>query len=185
MSAMPEAFTGQAANDTDSQETREWLDALSAVIGAEGGERAHFLLEQLIDHARQAGIDVPFSANTAYVNTIPTEQEERCPGNVEVEERLRAYMRWNAMAMVVRANRIHPETRERLARWRQEMPRSEHFPQYLFGLPHVETQLHYPVLDGLGLLDPAVAKAEMAARPDVRAFARKTVDSLTREYKQA
>ncbi|HEX6705997.1 MAG TPA: pyruvate dehydrogenase (acetyl-transferring), homodimeric type [Albitalea sp.] len=109
MAAMPEPFVGAAANDTDSQETREWLDALSAVIGTEGGERAHFLLEHLIDHARQAGIDVPFSANTAYVNTIPADQEERCPGNLEVEERLRAYMRWNAMAMVVKANRLHPE----------------------------------------------------------------------------
>lgn len=108
MSAMPEPFIGAAANDTDAQETREWLDALSAVIGTEGGERAHFLLETLIDHARQAGIDVPFSANTAYVNTIPTDQEERCPGNLEIEERLRAYMRWNAMAMVVKANRLHP-----------------------------------------------------------------------------
>jgi pyruvate dehydrogenase E1 component len=84
------------------------MDALSAVIGAEGGERAHFLLEQLISVARQAGIDVPFSANTAYVNTIPTDQEERSPGNIEFEERLRAYMRWNAMAMVVKANRLHP-----------------------------------------------------------------------------
>jgi pyruvate dehydrogenase E1 component len=109
MAAMPEPFIGAAANDTDSQETREWLDALSAVIGAEGGDRAHFLLEQLIDHARQAGIDVPFSANTAYVNTIPADQEERTPGNIEIEERLRAYMRWNAMAMVVKANRLHPE----------------------------------------------------------------------------
>ena len=108
MSAMPEMPFDGAANDVDSQETREWLDALASVIGAEGGERAHFLLEQLIDHARQAGIDVPFSANTAYVNTIPTDQEERCPGNLEMEERLRAYMRWNAMAMVVRANRLHP-----------------------------------------------------------------------------
>ncbi|WP_046112357.1 pyruvate dehydrogenase (acetyl-transferring), homodimeric type [Aquincola tertiaricarbonis] len=109
MSAVPESFSGgAAANDSDSQETREWLDALSAVIGAEGGERAHFLLEQLIDHARQAGIDVPFSATTAYVNTIPTDQEERCGGNLEIEERLRAYMRWNAMAMVVKANRLHP-----------------------------------------------------------------------------
>lgn len=107
MSAMPD-FLGAAANDADSQETREWLDALSAVIGTEGDERAHFLLEQLIDHARQAGIDVPFSANTAYVNTIPTDQEERCPGNLEIEERLRAFMRWNAMAMVVKANRLHP-----------------------------------------------------------------------------
>ncbi|TMH35269.1 MAG: pyruvate dehydrogenase (acetyl-transferring), homodimeric type [Betaproteobacteria bacterium] len=108
MSAMPESFVGAAANDADAQETREWLDALSAVIGTEGGERAHFLLDTLIDHARQAGIDVPFSATTAYVNTIPVDQEERCPGNLEVEERLRAYMRWNAMAMVVKANRLHP-----------------------------------------------------------------------------
>jgi len=109
MSALPDNLpaTG-AANDADAGETREWLDALSAVIGSEGSDRAHFLLEQLIDHARQAGIDVPFSATTAYVNTIPTEQEERCPGNLEIEERLRAYMRWNAMAMVVKANRLNP-----------------------------------------------------------------------------
>jgi len=85
----------------------------------------------------------------------------------------------------VKANRIHPETKERLARWRTKMPRREDFPDYLGGLPHVETQLHYPVLDGLGLLDPAVAKAEMAERPEIRAFARKTVDGLTKEYKQA
>ena len=109
MSAQPQSFLGAAANDTDSQETREWLDALSAVIGEEGGERAHFLLETLIDHARQAGVEVPFSANTAYVNTIPVDQEERFPGNIEIEERLRAFMRWNAMAMVVRANRANPE----------------------------------------------------------------------------
>jgi len=108
MSALPESFLGASANDADSQETREWLDALSALIETEGGDRAHFLLEQLIDHARQVGIDMPFSATTAYVNTIPADQEERCPGNLEMEERLRAYMRWNAMAMVVRANRLHP-----------------------------------------------------------------------------
>ncbi len=85
----------------------------------------------------------------------------------------------------VRAERLHPETRERLARWRTEMPRREHFQDFLFGLPHVETQLHYPVLDGLGLLDQDLAKREMAERPDVRAFARKTVESLTKEYKLA
>ncbi|MCE4535723.1 pyruvate dehydrogenase (acetyl-transferring), homodimeric type [Pelomonas sp. P7] len=109
MSAQPQEFLGAAANDNDPQETREWLDALSAVVGEEGGDRAHFLLETLIDHARQAGIDVPFSATTAYVNTIPPEQEARCPGNIDIEERLRAYMRWNAMAMVVRANKHNPE----------------------------------------------------------------------------
>ncbi|WP_431265613.1 pyruvate dehydrogenase (acetyl-transferring), homodimeric type [Roseateles chitinivorans] len=109
MSAQPQSFLGASANDTDALETKEWLDALSAVIGEEGGDRAHFLLETLIDHARQAGIDVPFSATTAYVNTIPADKEERFPGNIEMEERLRAFMRWNAMAMVVRANRLHPE----------------------------------------------------------------------------
>ena len=108
MSALPESFLGNAANDPDAQETREWLDALSAVIAAEGPERAHFLLDQLIDEARHAGIDMPFSANTAYLNTIAPDQEERSPGNLELEGRLRAYMRWNAMAMVVKANRLHP-----------------------------------------------------------------------------
>ena len=98
MSALPEHSLGSAANDdTDAGETREWLDALSAVIASEGGDRAHFLLGQLIDQARQAGIDVPFSANTAYVNTIPTDQEERSPGNIDIEERLRTFMRWNAL----------------------------------------------------------------------------------------
>ncbi|WP_425259936.1 pyruvate dehydrogenase (acetyl-transferring), homodimeric type [Rubrivivax sp. RP6-9] len=108
MSALPESFLGNAANDPDAQETREWLDALSAVIAAEGPERAHYLLDQLIDEARHAGIDMPFSANTAYLNTIAPDQEERSPGNLELEGRLRAYMRWNAMAMVVKANRLHP-----------------------------------------------------------------------------
>ncbi len=109
MSAQPDQMFGAAANDADAQETREWLDALSAVISAEGRERGHFLLEQLLEEARQHGIDMPFSATTGYVNTIEPDDEERCPGNLEIEERLRAYMRWNAMAMVVKANRLHPE----------------------------------------------------------------------------
>jgi pyruvate dehydrogenase E1 component len=108
MSAVPENLAGAAAPDVDSQETREWMDALSAVIEREGPERAHFLLEQLLEHARHSSIDMPFSANTGYVNTLEPDQEERCPGNIEIEERLRAYMRWNAMAMVVKANRHHP-----------------------------------------------------------------------------
>ncbi len=107
MSAQPENMF-VAANDADAQETQEWLDALSAVIEAEGRERGHFLLEQLLEQARQKGIDMPFSATTAYVNTIEPEDEEHCPGNLDVEERLRAYMRWNAMAMVVKANRLDP-----------------------------------------------------------------------------
>ncbi|MEK6668192.1 MAG: pyruvate dehydrogenase (acetyl-transferring), homodimeric type [Pseudomonadota bacterium] len=94
--------------DQDPQETREWLDALSGVIETEGRGRAHDLLETLLDHARQSGIDMPFSATTAYVNTIAVEDEAHCPGNLEIEERLRTYMRWNAMAMVVKANRHNP-----------------------------------------------------------------------------
>ncbi len=107
MAAVPQS-QAIPAKDPDPQETREWLDALQALIASEGRERAHALLEALLDQARQDGVDMPFSANTAYVNTIPPDLEERNPGNVEVEERLRAYMRWNAMAMVVRANRLHP-----------------------------------------------------------------------------
>ena len=103
------AQDGRGAGDLDTQETREWMEALGAVIEREGPERAHFLLEQLLEEARQHSIDLPFSATTGYVNTIEPNQEERCPGNIEIEERLRAYMRWNAMAMVVKANRHNPE----------------------------------------------------------------------------
>ena len=98
-----------AAAEIDAQETREWLDALSAVIEREGPERAHALLEELLEHARQNSIDLPFSATTGYINTIEPDQEARCPGNIAIEKRLRAFMRWNAMAMVVRANRLNPE----------------------------------------------------------------------------
>ena len=108
MSAVPKNSFVSATLDDDSQETREWIDALSGVIQNEGPQRAHFLLEQLLEHARQSSIDLPFSANTGYVNTIAADSEERCPGDIEIEERLRAYMRWNAMAMVVKANRQHP-----------------------------------------------------------------------------
>lgn len=93
----------------DPQETREWMDALAAVIDREGAEYAHQLIEEMLEQARQKSIDLPFSANTGYVNTIEPAQEARCPGNIHIEKRLRAFMRWNAMAMVVRANRLNPE----------------------------------------------------------------------------
>jgi pyruvate dehydrogenase E1 component len=105
MSAQLDQLSAQAANDPDSIETKEWLDALEAVIEFEGTDRAHYLLERLVDLARRRGAHVPFSSNTAYVNTIPAHLEEHCPGNLEYEERLRSWMRWNAMAMVVKANR--------------------------------------------------------------------------------
>lgn len=90
--------------DIDPQETQEWLDALDSVIVNAGGERAHFLLEKLIEKARRSGAYLPYSATTAYINTIPTGKEERSPGNNAIEHRIRSYVRWNAMAMVLRAN---------------------------------------------------------------------------------
>ncbi|ATQ75502.1 pyruvate dehydrogenase (acetyl-transferring), homodimeric type [Massilia violaceinigra] len=105
MSAQLDQLTAAAANDPDTLETKEWLDALEAVIENEGTDRAHYLMERMVDLARRRGAHIPFSSNTAYVNTIPTHLEEHCPGNLEYEERLRSWMRWNAMAMVVKANR--------------------------------------------------------------------------------
>ncbi len=96
-------------HDIDPLETLEWLDALKAVIENEGVERAHFLLEQLIDDARRNGANLPFTNNTAYLNTIPTHLEERTPGDPELENRIRSFIRWNAMAMVVRANKESSE----------------------------------------------------------------------------
>lgn len=91
--------------DIDPQETQEWLEALESVLLNEGAERAHFLLEKLVEKARRSGAYLPYSANTAYINTIPTGKEERSPGNHAIEQRIRAYVRWNAMAMVLRANK--------------------------------------------------------------------------------
>ena len=85
----------------------------------------------------------------------------------------------------VAASRLHEETLQRLNFWKQQMPRHEHFPDYLGGLPHIQTQLHYPVLEGLGLLDPALARAEMARDPKLRKLARETYQSLVKEYRRA
>lgn len=95
----------QLPEDVDPQETREWLEALKAVIEQEGVDRAHFLLEKLIDKARRNGAYLPYSANTAYINTIPVHMEARSDGDQALEERIRSYVRWNAMAMVVQANK--------------------------------------------------------------------------------
>ena len=91
--------------DHDPQETREWLDALDGVLAQEGPDRAHFLIEALIDKARRSGAYLPFSANTAYINTIPVDKQVRLPGDFNIEQKIRHVVRWNAMAMVVRANK--------------------------------------------------------------------------------
>ncbi|MGB0713259.1 MAG: pyruvate dehydrogenase (acetyl-transferring), homodimeric type, partial [Gammaproteobacteria bacterium] len=96
-------------HDVDTVETREWLEALEAVIEREGPERAHFLLEKLIDRTRRRGGHIPFNPNTAYINTIPPQLEKLSPGDHEMENKVRSLIRWNALATVVNANKITSE----------------------------------------------------------------------------
>jgi pyruvate dehydrogenase E1 component len=95
--------------DFDPTETQEWLESIDSVLKTHGPERAHFILERLIDYTRRSGAYLPFKPNTAYVNTIPTGREPEYPGNRALERRIEAYIRWNAMAMVVQANRVSSE----------------------------------------------------------------------------
>ena len=106
MAAVPEQVLGkQNAQDVDPGETQEWLQALDGVIHNEGPERAAYLIDQQISHARVNGVVQPFHAETPYINTIPVENQARLPGDQNVEHRIRSYTRWNAMAMVLRANK--------------------------------------------------------------------------------
>ena len=100
--------THQHLIETDALETQEWLDALTDVIETEGTNRAHFLLEAMIDKARRSGSNLPYNATTAYVNTIPTHLQQRLPGDPEMERRVRALVRWNAIMTVLRANEKSP-----------------------------------------------------------------------------
>ena len=94
-----------ALPDTDPQETREWLDALEAILDQEGVDRAYYILQALMERARRVGGAFPYCTNTPYVNTIPPEKEARSPGDHEIEHTIRSYARWNALAMVLRANK--------------------------------------------------------------------------------
>ncbi|ENO94982.1 pyruvate dehydrogenase subunit E1 [Thauera phenylacetica B4P] len=91
--------------DIDIRETAEWIEALEGVVANEGPARAHYLIETLIATARQEGVNIPYSATTEYINTIPAEQQPPYPGDPDMEIKLHSYIRWNAMAMVVRANK--------------------------------------------------------------------------------
>ena len=96
-------------DDTDPTETREWLESIDSVLTQHGPERAHFLLNQMIDYARRSGAYLPYSPNTAYLNTISVGRQPEYPGDRSIERRIEAYIRWNAMAMVVQANRKSTE----------------------------------------------------------------------------
>jgi pyruvate dehydrogenase E1 component len=91
--------------DLDPTETREWTDALKSVLAADGPDRAHYLLQRMVDHTRQAGAHLPFAPTTEYINSIPAHLEAKSPGDAAMEWRIRSIIRWNALAMVVRANR--------------------------------------------------------------------------------
>ncbi|MGI9201229.1 MAG: pyruvate dehydrogenase (acetyl-transferring), homodimeric type [Woeseiaceae bacterium] len=96
-------------DDIDPIETGEWVESIDSVLRQHGPERAHFLLNHMIDFARRSGAYLPYSPNTAYLNTISTGRQPEYPGDRTIERRIEAYIRWNAMAMVVQANRVSSE----------------------------------------------------------------------------
>ena len=108
-SATPLPLFPIAADDPDAEETQDWLESIDSVLRVHGAERAHYLLECMIDHARRSGAYLPYSPNTAYLNTIPVGQQAEYPGDRAIERRIEAYLRWNAIAMVVRANKKSSE----------------------------------------------------------------------------
>jgi pyruvate dehydrogenase E1 component len=91
--------------DSDQEETQEWLESLQAVIEKEGPERAHYLIEQMVDYTRRSGGYLPYKATTAYINTIPAHLSTKHPGDFQLERRIKSLIRWNAMATVVRASK--------------------------------------------------------------------------------
>jgi pyruvate dehydrogenase E1 component len=93
--------------DTDPQDTGAWIESFDTVLQAEGTSRARYLLARLIEHGYRNGVTLPFSANTPYVNTIPVDQQPPYPGDRDIERRIKSLLRWNAMAMVVRANKLN------------------------------------------------------------------------------
>jgi pyruvate dehydrogenase E1 component len=96
-------------NDSWQDESREWVDAIHSVIAFEGSRRADDILTRVVDTARRSGARLPFATNTAYVNTIAPDEEPSHPGDREVEHRLRSAIRWNALAMVLKANKTSTE----------------------------------------------------------------------------
>jgi pyruvate dehydrogenase E1 component len=108
-STAPASADASTSPAPDPQETQEWLEALDGVIEAEGPERARALIDMLVSRAHVRGVRIPMGLTTPYINTIDVADEPPFPGNFEIEARLRHYVRWNAMAMVVRANRDHSD----------------------------------------------------------------------------
>ena len=98
-----------STDDADPLETKEWIESLNAVIENDGPSRASYLLNKVVSEAYTAGLVLPDTRTTPYINTIPTELEVKSPGNQNIEKKIRAYIRWNSAAMVVKANKISSE----------------------------------------------------------------------------
>ena len=105
----PEIIQVVNKGDIDPLETNEWLESLSAVIDNDGSQRAHYLIKELINKAYMEGANIPYTQNTPYINTIPTNEEKKSNGDQNIERRIRSLIRWNSAAMVVRANKKFPE----------------------------------------------------------------------------
>ena len=105
----PEIIQVVNKGDIDPLETNEWLDSLTSVIEKDGNQRAHYLIKELINKAYMEGANIPYTQNTPYINTIPAHDEKKSNGDQNVERRIRSLIRWNAAAMVVRANKKFPE----------------------------------------------------------------------------
>src|SRR3972149_5615427 len=108
-SISPQAWSRVTPHDADPAETKEWLEAFDALVAAEGPERATFILRTLLDRARAKRVPMPPVLNTPYCNTIGLADQPQYPGNLDIENRISAAVRWNALAMVARANRGNPE----------------------------------------------------------------------------
>jgi len=105
----PEIIQVVNKGDIDPLETKEWLESLSSVIKKDGNQRAHYLIKELINKAYMEGANIPYTQSTPYINTIPVYEEKKSNGDQNIERRIRSLIRWNAAAMVVRANQKFPE----------------------------------------------------------------------------
>jgi len=105
-SVVDDEIKNKELSKLEAIETQEWLDSLDHILQQGGPGRVRRLLRQLQIHAQEAGVKLPFTANTPYINTIPAEEQPPFPGSREIERRIKSIIRWNAMAMVVRANRL-------------------------------------------------------------------------------
>src|SRR5258707_5315582 len=135
------------AAELEALETREWLESLDYVLQSGGPARVSRLLRELADHARRNGVKQPFTANTPYINTISPAEEPPFPGSREIERRIKSLVRWNALAMVVKANKLDEGIGGRISTYALGAPRyriSSHPLFYGSGPQHASGITYFP-----------------------------------------